>query len=81
MLNFYKNCKKALILGKTTLFFMVLLVNGFAYKIFTPFNWLNGLLTAYFMLKRITVTMQNPSYSINTTFCVGEATEPSEVYL
>jgi len=60
---------------------MVLKLNGFAYKIFTPLDRINGLLTAYFMIKRITVAMENPSYSINTTFCVGEATEPSEVYL
>ena len=61
--------------------FISFFVYGEGYKIFTPFNWLNGRLTANFVLKRITVAMENPSYSINTTFCVGEATEPSEVYL
>ena len=61
--------------------FISFFVYGEGYKFFTPFNWLNGRLTANFVLKRITVAMENPSYSINTTFCVGEATEPSEVYL
>ena len=40
-----------------------------------------GTLNCISCFNRITVTQSNPSHGINTTFGVGEDTEPSEVYI